>query len=231
MGDWARSTTGFPSPISQRHPEQDLCVKHTEPGNQPPQFTARYVDTRNALPQRPQRVLVCGVTGVGKTTLAGRLGRLWDLPHTELDALHHGPEWTVRPTFEQDVARLAATERWITEWQYHSKGQGPVLGYRADTLIWLDFPRWIALGRLVRRTLRRRLRRERLWNGNIEPPLHVFFTDPEESILRFEMLTHDKWRERMPQLLREYPHLQVIRLASPREARHWLAGPANQLSG
>lgn len=195
--------------------------QHNHPGP-----VALLLDSAREVPRRPRRVLVCGVTGVGKSTLAARLGRLWRLPYTELDALHHGPNWSVRPSFESDVAALAAQERWITEWQYHSKGQGPVLGQRADTVVWLDFPRWRARLRLVRRTVRRRLGKVELWHGNIEPPLHVFFTDPQESILRFEMQTHGKWRERMPQLMRDYPHLQVIRLGSPRQVRRWLAGPA-----
>lgn len=166
---------------------------------------------------------------MGKSTLAARVGDLWDLPYTELDSLHHGENWSVRPTFEADVRALAASAEWITEWQYLGKGQGPVLGERADTLIWLDFPRRIARWRLLRRTLRRRLRREQLWNGNTEPPLHVFFTNPEESILRFEMKTHSKWRQQLPALLQAYPQLQVIRLASPREVRRWLTGPACNL--
>src|SRR5918995_3432102 len=93
------------------------------------------------LPIAPERVLVCGVTGVGKSTLAARLGELWGLPYTDLDGLFHGAGWTKRPTFEQDVHALAADARWVTEWGYWTSGMGPVLGDRAQLLIWLDLPR------------------------------------------------------------------------------------------
>ncbi|MEN3263973.1 MAG: hypothetical protein V7646_867 [Pseudonocardia sp.] len=51
------------------------------------------------------------------------------------------------------------------------------------TIVWLDFPRWRMCDQLVRRTVRRRLHRVELWNGNIEPPLWTVFTD-REHILR-----------------------------------------------
>ncbi|WP_346276153.1 hypothetical protein [Pseudonocardia sp.] len=47
----------------------------------------------------------------------------------------------------------------------------------------MDFPRWRMCDQLVRRTVRRRLHRVELWNGNIEPPLWTVFTD-REHILR-----------------------------------------------
>lgn len=44
-----------------------------------------------ALPHRPRRVLVAGGSGSGKTTLAMRITDLIGSPHTEIDALFHGP--------------------------------------------------------------------------------------------------------------------------------------------
>ncbi|HEX5859339.1 MAG TPA: AAA family ATPase [Microbacterium sp.] len=181
------------------------------------------------LPFAPERVLVCGVTGVGKSTLAARLGVLWDLPCTELDGLFHGPGWTVRPTFEQEVRSLAAGERWVTEWGYWGAGVGPVLGDRAQLVVWLDLPRRVALPRLIRRTVRRSIRREVLWNGNREPPLRTFFTAPGDNIIRWEMKTHGKWRSRMTEVQARYPHLVVVRLKRAREVEAWLGGPAADL--
>jgi adenylate kinase family enzyme len=180
------------------------------------------------LERRPDRVLVSGVTGVGKSTMAARLGRLWDLPYTELDGLFHGPGWTVRPTFEDDVRALAAGDRWVTEWGYWSSGMGPVLGDRADLVVWLDLPRRIALSRLVRRTVDRRIRRQVLWNGNVEPALHTFFTRPDDNIIRWEMKTHDVWRARMASVEERYPQLRVVHLRHPREVAAWLRGPATR---
>ena len=74
--------------------------------------------------------------------------------------------------------------------------------------------------------MRRRIRRELLWNGNIEPPLRTFFTAPEENIIRWEMKTHDKWRHRMPEVERDHPALHVVRLRRARDVEAWLQGPA-----
>ena len=183
------------------------------------------------LPFAPRRALVAGVTGVGKSTLARRLSTLWDLPYAELDALHHGPGWTVREEFEDDVAALATGDRWVTEWQYWHLGMREVLGERAEVCVWLNLPRALALPRLLRRTVHRAVTRRVLWNGNVEPPLWTYFTRPEESILRWEAKTHAQWRERMPAVARDLPGLTVVELRSPREVRRWLAGPASHLPG
>jgi len=146
------------------------------------------------LPCRPSRVLVAGGSGAGKTTLATRIGDLLQLPHVEIDALFHGPGWVPRPAFEADVRQFTARPAWVTEWQYGPVR--PLLAERADLLVWLDFPRSTVLRQVVRRTLRRRLLRERLWNGNVEPPLRTFFTDPEH-IVRWAWNTHGRSADRV----------------------------------
>ncbi|MCK6080620.1 AAA family ATPase [Microbacterium sp. EYE_5] len=176
----------------------------------------------------PHRVVVAGTTGVGKTTLARRLARLWDLEHTELDSLFHGPGWTPRPEFLDDVRRVASGERWVSEWNYFGAGGGQLLGERADLAVWLDLPRRVARTRLLRRTVRRRIRREPLWNGNTEPPLWTVFRDPDH-ILRWEMRTHGTWRERMPRVSADYD-LPVVRLTRARDVDRWLAGPAAEVA-
>ena len=46
---------------------------------------------------RPERVVVAGVSGVGKSTLARRISDALDLPYTEIDGLYHGAGWIPRP--------------------------------------------------------------------------------------------------------------------------------------
>ncbi|EYT59010.1 MULTISPECIES: hypothetical protein [Microbacterium] len=107
------------------------------------------------LPFTPERVLVAGVSGSGKTTLSGRIGALWGLRHIEIDGLFHGANWTPRPEFLDDVRAFAAEDRWVTEWQYTSKGTDAILAPRAQLALWLDYPYRVVRGRLVRRTLAR----------------------------------------------------------------------------
>lgn len=176
-----------------------------------------------ALPCRPRRVAVAGVAGTGKTTLAGRIAEVIGAPHIEIDALYHGQDWVPRESFLDDVRSLVAQERWTTEWQYSAAR--PLLAERADIVVWLDLPFWTTtLPRVVGRTLRRRLRREVLWNGNMEPPLHTFFTDPEH-IVRWAISTRFTYRTQVPALEAASPPVTVVRLRSKKEVERWLEGP------
>lgn len=53
-----------------------------------------------------------------------------DVPHTEIDSLFHGPNWTPRQSFVADVEALTNAEAWVTEWQY-GQARG-MLAQRAD---------------------------------------------------------------------------------------------------
>jgi len=174
------------------------------------------------LPNRPRRVLVAGTSGSGKTTLASRVAAALDVPHVEIDALYHGPGWTPRPSFEADVYRFSAQPGWVTEWQYR-----PVrahLAARADLLLWLDLPLSRVMRQLIRRTLVRRVRRQRLWNDNVEPPLWTIITEPDH-ILRWAWKSHHRTAIRIAELLRQRPGLAVVRLRDSDEITRWLNGP------
>ncbi|MCT1363851.1 MULTISPECIES: AAA family ATPase [unclassified Microbacterium] len=180
------------------------------------------------LPFRPERVLVAGVTGSGKTTLSRRLAALWELRHVEIDGLFHGPEWTPRAEFLDDVRAFAADERWVTEWQYTSKGTDEILTPRAQLAVWLDYPYRVARSRLLRRTLSRSILRTRMWNGNVEKPIwRMVGSTPEESILAWQTATLHKWTERFPQVQERFPHLTIVRLTHPRETERWLRAQAD----
>jgi len=171
----------------------------------------------------PRRILVAGVTGSGKTTLARSIADLLHLPHTEIDSLYHGPDWTPRETFVDEVDALSSGPEWVTEWQY--RAVRPMLLARADTLVWLDYPFRVSFWRVVRRTWRRARTREVLWNGNTEPGMWHAITHTE-GIIRWAFDTRNKLRSSMPGVVRANPHLTVVRLRSQRETDTWFAALA-----
>ncbi|TFD54051.1 AAA family ATPase [Cryobacterium frigoriphilum] len=176
----------------------------------------------DALPHRPRRVLVAGVSGAGKTTLARRIAAVTGGRHTEIDALYHGPGWIPRPDFVDDVRAFMADEAWTTEWQYTAAR--PLLAEQADLLVWLDLPFLrVTLPRVVWRTIRRRIQRSELWNGNIEPPLRTILTN-RGHVVRWAISTRNTYRQRVPPLEARYPQLVVVRLRSQRAVEQWLAG-------
>ena len=123
------------------------------------------LECNQSLPARPRRVLVAGTSGSGKTAWASRIAGQLGIPHVEMDALYHGPNWTPRGSFMADVVAFAAEDEWVTEWQYSSARE--ILAARADLVVWLDLPIVTTMRQVTARTLRHRLRREVLWNGNV----------------------------------------------------------------
>lgn len=176
------------------------------------------------MPSPPRRVLVAGTSGAGKTTLVRAVSELMRLPRVEIDSLHHGPQWTPRPEFADDVAAFAAGSSWVTEWQYAAVR--PLLLARADTVVWLDHPKPVVMYRVTKRTVTRRLRHEVLWNGNTEGPLHTFFTD-QDHIIRWAWRAHRDTGRRVREVLtgEHGDRVTVVRLRGQRQVDAWLAGP------
>lgn len=170
---------------------------------------------------RPRRVLVAGTSGSGKTTLSLRIAALLGIEHIEIDALYHGPNWAPREQFESDVRAFSSLAHWITEWQYSSVRD--LLADRADLLIWLDLPRRTVMRQVTIRTVRRRVRHQVLWNGNVEPPLHTIFAD-REHIVRWAWNTHHKSAIRVSELRNRRPDLTIVRLRSSAEVDRWVGG-------
>jgi adenylate kinase family enzyme len=166
------------------------------------------------------KVLIAGISGAGKTTLARRLSDRYDLPRYELDALHHGAGWVKRPEFESDVKEFSARDRWITEDQYH-RALGDLLWDRADTVIWLDLPRRTVMWRVIRRSIVRSITRRPLWNGNRES-----FRDwlDADHPIRWAWTQFDRRRRETTERVTRHPAVTVIRLRTARQARHWLSG-------
>jgi len=69
----------------------------------------------------------------------------------------------------------------------------------------------VVLRRVVARTLRRGLRRQVLWNGNMEPPLRSILTD-REHIIRWAWSAHHDTARRVAQVLQLRPELVVVGL-------------------
>lgn len=105
------------------------------------------------MPPKMQRIIVMGPPGSGKSTLARRVGAHCSLPVFHLDQAWWQPGWTMAPPnqFRAEVERIAALPAWVIDGNY-TAFLAPRLR-AADTLIYLDMPRWLCLFRIVRRTL------------------------------------------------------------------------------
>ena len=119
-----------------------------------------------------KQIVVKGASGAGKTTFAAELARRLGVPHIELDALHHGPNWS-EATAEEFRARVRAamdadpSRGWVIDGNYERKLDALVTD-AADTVVWLDLPLRLLLWRLWTRTSYRIRNNVELWNGNRE---------------------------------------------------------------
>jgi adenylate kinase family enzyme len=174
-------------------------------------------------PPSLQRLLVVGTTGSGKTTMASRLAQKLDLPHTELDALNWGPDWTMRPNeeFRALVDQASNQDRWVIDGNY-SRARD-ITWPRADTIVWLDYSLPRVLWRLWWRTMDRTLTRKELWAGNRERLYTHFFT--RDSLFLWALKTYKRRRREYPELLSrpEHSHITLFRFHSPSQADQWLA--------
>ena len=163
--------------------------------------------------------IVATASSCGKTTLGQELARRLDIPFVELDAIHHGPNWTELSAedFRAKVEPIVAGEAWVIDGGYWAKLGDLVLG-NADVVVWLDLPVRVWLPRLIRRTIRRVAHREVLWNGNRESLRNVFFS--RNSLIWYALTNHRRHLREYPDRLAPY---NVVRLRSPKEVDRWLA--------
>jgi adenylate kinase family enzyme len=169
----------------------------------------------------PKRITVRGTSGAGKSTFSAELAKRLGVPWIELDALHHGPNWSA-PSVEEFRARVraamdAAPDGWVIDGSYDNKLGDTVLA-AADTIVWLDPPFRVFYSRLVRRTLGRIRHDVELWNGNRETWRDQFAS--RESIFIWTIRAHRHHQRTWPELFGKDP--RTVRLRSDVEARRWL---------
>ncbi len=174
-----------------------------------------------------QRVSVVGNAGSGKSRLAGRVAEVLGVPHVELDSIYHQAGWNpIDPDeFLVRVVAITGGDGWVIDGNYRSVVVDGPVWQRADTVVWLDLPRRTVMVQLMRRTLRRVMRRDVLWNGNRERLRSIVAWDPETSIIRWSWTQHAKYRERFGSAMTSpaLGHIHFVRLRSRDEADRWLA--------
>ena len=167
------------------------------------------------------RANVKGISGSGKSTFARELAERLGVPYLELDAIHHGPNWT-EASAEELRARVrefmaGAPDGWVIDGNYERK-LGELVLEEADTIVWLDLPLRVALRRLWRRTRLRIRDRVELWSGNRETWRGGFFG--RDSLFAWTLRSWVRHRREWPR--RFAGDTRLVRLRSADEARTWL---------
>ena len=187
-----------------------------------PGFGHRRIPATPKPPQAaPSRVLFYGVTGSGKSSAARAYAQATGLPEFSADDdIGWLPGWQQRTVEEQrDIAAgIAAQDRWVLDSAYGVWRD--VVVPRAELVVGLDYPRWLSLARLVRRSLRRALTREPVCNGNHETLARLFV---EDSIIRWHFRSFTRKRQVMRGLQADPGMPPAILFRHPRQLDAWLA--------
>ncbi len=123
-----------------------------------------------------KRIAIIGSSGSGKSTLARQLGEQLNLPVYHLDQYYWNAGWQPAPreSWQQTVERLAKNKQWIIDGN-NRRTLDVRLG-RADTVIFLDLPRWVSIMRASKRRFQYiRHQRPDIAAGCREPILHPSF--------------------------------------------------------
>jgi adenylate kinase family enzyme len=173
------------------------------------------------IPANPSRVLFYGVTGSGKSSAAHAYAAASGLPEFSADDdIGWLPGWQQRSVEQQReiAADVAARDRWVLDSAYGVWRD--IVVPRAELVVALDYPRWLSLSRLLRRSLRRVITKQPVCNGNIETLGRLFARD---SILywHFNSFARKKRVSREWQSNPDMPPVMVFR--RPRDLNDWLA--------
>ncbi len=177
--------------------------------------------------QPGKKIVVIGASGAGKSAVAKRLSEILGLSYICSDAIFWAPNWTQAPPKQRDLAYDHATlaDAWAIDGNVGglNKPKDRMIVDRADTIVWLDLPRWQVFTQVLGRTIRRAWTQEPMWHNNRENWRRSFFS--RESILLWSMQTFAKRRMQYDALFTDpnYAHLIRIRLTTRRQVDAWLA--------
>jgi hypothetical protein len=150
----------------------------------------------------------------------------------ELDSIYHQPGWTPLSDdeFRARVAAATEPETWVVDGNYSVIRD--ITWSRADTVVWFDLPYRSVMARTIRRTLRRAITREELWNGNREPLSNLWSFNPEKSIIAWTATRHRVYRRRYraAEIDPQWADLFFVRLRSQAQADIFLEGVRSALT-
>ena len=176
------------------------------------------------------RILLIGVTGSGKTTLAKELAAKLGFPHVELDSLYWGPNWTPAETeiFKQRVSTALSIDKWVCDGNYRAVRD--ITWSRADTIVWLDYPLVLIFWRLFWRSISRIIKREKLWNENRESFTAQFLS--KDSLFIWALKTSFSYRKEYSQRMLDpqYNGVSVFRFSTPEQTQKWFSSIASYRS-
>ncbi|MEO0473891.1 MAG: shikimate kinase [Bacteroidota bacterium] len=170
-----------------------------------------------------KRINVIGTSGSGKTTFASALAHQLNYPHIEMDALFWGKNWheSSDDVFFARIAEALDQENWVLDGNYSRTTE--VKWQNVDTVIWIDYSFLRTLYQAISRAINRIITQKELWpDTNNRETFQLLFS--KDSIVLWMLKTYFPKRKRYHDMIQSntYPHIQFIRLRSPKACRRFL---------
>ncbi len=166
--------------------------------------------------KRPKTIGLVGTSGAGKTTLAKELAKRMGTIFIEIDAIRHKENWqrATDSEFQEGIEKqIGNNESWVIDGVV-----GDPMGERLDLILWLDLPLHVKLNRAIKRSLKRIVTKEEIWNGNRESWYGAFLAP--DGVVPFMFRAHFRHRRNMPKSTHFY---KVKRLKTAAEVDDWLS--------
>lgn len=168
-----------------------------------------------------KRVMIIGFSGSGKSTLARRIAELLGCEPTHMDKLHWLPNWAERSNDEEVecLSPILKREKWVIDGNY-SKVLFEGRMFLADTIIFLDFNRFLCFLRIIKRRI--------MYNASTRPDM----TEGCAEKIDFEFLkwvlsdgrkNRDKYYEDLQMIREQMPDKKIYILKSPNEVKQFLS--------
>lgn len=171
------------------------------------------------------RVVVYGTSGSGKSTFAAALGKALDVPCIELDLINWLPGWIGRNTtdpsgFLADVKTAIGAENWVATGAY--SGVRDIMWKRATDIVYVDLPRNVIMGQVIKRSLHRAASGEDVFPGCKENWARLLTA---EHPIRWAWSTYQRRQAIFDKMVADptFAHLRLHRCKNRREVAACLA--------
>jgi len=162
--------------------------------------------------------MVVGCCGAGKSTLSRKLYEKLELPLYHLDQYYWHPNWkeTPKPEWTEIVQLLSKKDQWIVDGNY--TGTMEIRLKRAETVIFLDYPTWKCLWRVIRRIFK--------YKGKSRPDMVKGCNERFDlSFLHYVLFFNSKRRKSILKLIDKYTDsAKILILKNDREVDKYLIG-------
>ena len=174
-------------------------------------------DTSCCLINSSSRILIIGTSGSGKTSFAELICKKHNLHNIELDSLFWKENWIESGNEEfRNMIKEEMRDKtgYVINGNYNKVKD--ITWGNCDTIIWLDYSRFIVMYRVIKRTFIRVFTKKILWQGNIETFKKSFLS--KDSIIIWAWKTYSIRKRQYLNLLNTNPYNnnQFIVIRNPR---------------